>query len=345
VPAPVRVERLLALGLGRSRTDVRRMVADGRIRLPLALDAKAHQNFTSGAFTRTAPALPRGDAREHTHGMRSIELSDHAGDLLAKSRRTTQARSDQRYRRDLAAHERSVADARQRRDQARAQGRLLTRLRWGLTAFFRGRRPAPRPTAAVVTTDDEGALEGGVRGEQEAAQQLGRKLNDAWLLIKGYRNNRGEIDYLLLGPGGLFAIEVKYVNGTFSITREQWRYVKFDNYGNPVGEGVIEDGGRRRRPPNIQLAEPAEALEGFLARFGQPVPLDSVVLLNHPKARIARCDDDLGVRVLTSADRLARLALAGDAKLSKPRIAEIEQLIRRDHDFHNKRRPPARHGR
>jgi len=45
VPTPVRVERLLTLGLGRSRAEVRRMVADGRIRLPLALDAKAHQDF------------------------------------------------------------------------------------------------------------------------------------------------------------------------------------------------------------------------------------------------------------------------------------------------------------
>ena len=33
------------LGLGLSRAEVRRMVEDGRIRLPLALDAKAHQDF------------------------------------------------------------------------------------------------------------------------------------------------------------------------------------------------------------------------------------------------------------------------------------------------------------
>lgn len=45
LPAPIRVERLLMLGFGQSRGAVRRMVADGRIRLPLALDAKAHQDF------------------------------------------------------------------------------------------------------------------------------------------------------------------------------------------------------------------------------------------------------------------------------------------------------------
>ncbi|MGW2547521.1 DUF1062 domain-containing protein [Kitasatospora sp. NPDC001574] len=45
LPVPVRVERLLGLGLGLSRTQVRRMVGDGRIRLPLAPDAKAHEDF------------------------------------------------------------------------------------------------------------------------------------------------------------------------------------------------------------------------------------------------------------------------------------------------------------
>lgn len=45
LPAPVRVERLLMLGLGLSRAEVRRMVARGRIRLPLPLDAKTHQDF------------------------------------------------------------------------------------------------------------------------------------------------------------------------------------------------------------------------------------------------------------------------------------------------------------
>lgn len=45
LPAPIRVERLVMLGLGLSRAEVRRLVAHGCIRLPLAPDAKAHQDF------------------------------------------------------------------------------------------------------------------------------------------------------------------------------------------------------------------------------------------------------------------------------------------------------------
>ncbi|MFE3505968.1 DUF1062 domain-containing protein [Kitasatospora sp. NPDC059146] len=58
LPVPVRVERLLMLGLGLSRTAVRRMVEDGRIQLPPALTptAKAHRDF---ALTLRRPAAVR----------------------------------------------------------------------------------------------------------------------------------------------------------------------------------------------------------------------------------------------------------------------------------------------
>ncbi|KOY56831.1 DUF1062 domain-containing protein [Streptomyces sp. XY332] len=45
LPVPVRVERLLVRGLGLSRTEIRRRVGDGRIHLPLALNAKRHRDF------------------------------------------------------------------------------------------------------------------------------------------------------------------------------------------------------------------------------------------------------------------------------------------------------------
>ena len=178
---------------------------------------------------------------------------------------------------------------------------------------------------------------GGIKGEQEVADVLRGALGNAWTLVKGYRNRRGEIDYLLLGPGGLFAIEVKYVNGTFAITRERWRYVKYDNYGNQVGEGLLQDA--RRRPPNVQLAEPLAMLEQFLASRGQPARMRPVVLLNHPKAKVSHCAADVGVEVLTSTVQLRDLVLDSDAQLSTRKLADIERLVVRDHRFHEEHRP------
>jgi hypothetical protein len=187
-----------------------------------------------------------------------------------------------------------------------------------------------------------GAREGGVKGEREAAQSLDAVLDDAWVLLKGYRNPRGEIDLLLLGPGGLFAVEVKYVNGTFTITRDQWSYVKYGNYGEQVGRGVVADHGEHRRPPNIQLTEPLAMLEEFLERFGQPARFHPVVLLNHPKARIARCADDVGVQVLTANRQLLDLARHSRPVLGASQLAEIERLVVRDHNYHADRRKRAR---
>jgi hypothetical protein len=70
LPAPVRVERLLTLGLGLSRAEVRRMVADGRIRLPLALDAKAHQNFELTVDADRSPR-PLPGSRDQLHVVES----------------------------------------------------------------------------------------------------------------------------------------------------------------------------------------------------------------------------------------------------------------------------------
>ncbi|MFD7643602.1 DUF1062 domain-containing protein [Kitasatospora sp. NPDC059795] len=55
LPAPVRVERLLMLGLGLSRPRVRRMLAHGLVLLPPGLGAKAHRDFE---FTLHRPATP-----------------------------------------------------------------------------------------------------------------------------------------------------------------------------------------------------------------------------------------------------------------------------------------------
>jgi hypothetical protein len=275
--------------------------------------------------------------------MRFVPLSDHPGDMLAQARREREAaggKAGERYRRELAAYQRRIGQARERRDQAQAARNLLSGLRWGLIAWWRRLARPPRPPAALGPSHGEEAIKGGIRGEQEVADVLRGALGDAWALVKGYRNRRGEIDYLLLGPAGLFAIEVKYVNGTFAITRERWRYVRYDRYGNQVGAGLLQDA--RRRPPNVQLAEPVAALEQFLASRGQPARLRPVVLLNHPKAKVSQCAADVGVEVLTATVQLRDLVRAADEQISARKLADIERLVIRDHHFHEERRTAAK---
>jgi hypothetical protein len=59
LPAPIRVGKLLTAGFGLSRSAVRGMVDSGRIRLPMAIDAKAREDFTLFAITTPPPQTPR----------------------------------------------------------------------------------------------------------------------------------------------------------------------------------------------------------------------------------------------------------------------------------------------
>ncbi len=56
LPAPIRVEKLLTAGFGLSRSAVRGMVDSGRIRLPMAIDAKAREDFTLFVTATPPPA-------------------------------------------------------------------------------------------------------------------------------------------------------------------------------------------------------------------------------------------------------------------------------------------------
>jgi hypothetical protein len=272
--------------------------------------------------------------------MRFIPLSDHAGEMLRQARRGRAGagkRDEERYRLALAAYDRAVTEARERRDRAVARWRLLSALRWGVALWRRRRAGPPSPPADRGPSRNEAALEAGAEGEREVHAALDGALDDSWTLFKGYRNRGGEIDYLLIGPTGLFAIEVKHVNGAFRVTPEQWVYRRSDGYGNEVGDvTVLAD--RGGRPPQVQLAEPLEQLERFIAKRGQPVPWRPVVLLNHPRAKIISCADGLGAQVLTSSGQLLDLVRSADGDVGSGQVAEIGRLIERDHRFQAERR-------
>jgi len=245
--------------------------------------------------------------------MRVIELSNHPADMLGDVSRQ------------------------------RAAGPPGPRRRWWtwLRRIFTGGRDQRRaPGPAAGTTDLEAKIRAGIEGEQHVAADLGRALDDDWTLLRGYRNRRGEIDDLLLGPRGLFAIEVKNLNATVYVDGDRWRADKYDNYGNLVEQHPIAD--RKGRSPSEQVNEPADDLERFLGSRGQPVPVQRVVVLAHRRSRLGAVRRPT---VLVGASTGYLLALIRDPAqrpLGQHQLMEIQRLIARDHDFHNQRRRPAR---
>ena len=273
--------------------------------------------------------------------MQVVELSNHPGDMLndmSLRRRAAGQRAQDRYADELIQHQARVQTIRVKRDRARRQHQWWAWLRLAFAVAAEKRR-APRPP--VIDTDDtdaESRIRAGIAGEDLIAAQLGRALGDDWTLLRGYRNRRGEIDDLLLGPRGLFAIEVKNINATVHVEGDRWRADKYDNYGNLVEQWPITD--RKGRSPSQQVNESADELERFLHERGQQVTIQRVVVLTHRRSRLGPSRHP-AVHVGTSADDVLRLVHDSPGDLGDRQRAEIQRLIRRDHDFHNKARRPG----
>jgi hypothetical protein len=273
-------------------------------------------------------------------GVRIVELSNHPGVRL-KETRQRRAHAEKHVRSQFEEardqHLERVKAARDSRDQARAQHRWWAWLRFAVAAR-REQRQAPAPPAtATGASDQEEILRAGIAGEQLVATGLGQVLSDDWTLLRGYRNKRGEIDHLLLGPQGLVAIEGKHLNATVHCVGDTWRFCKYDRYGNLVERGTLTDWGGRS--PSVQLNEPARLLERFLRSRGQHIPIQRVVLLTHPRSKVGNCSD-LTVHIATSTDYVVGLLNESPQAFDAGQLVDIEQLIERDHRFHETRHSP-----
>jgi nuclease-like protein len=267
--------------------------------------------------------------------MRIIELSDHPGDQLqavVRQREHAEEQALAAYEQELARHRSSVAAARTARDEARAQRRWLAWLLGVFAVWAERARTPSRPVFYHEATDQEAILTAGVHGEQLAANELGRLLSNDWVLLRGYKNSRGEIDHLLLGPSGIFALEVKHRNATVYIDGDEWRFEKYDRFGNLVEQGRITD--RGGRSPSRQVNDSADALQRFLnTRYHQRVIIQRIVLLTHPRSELGS-HRNLTVSVATSVDTVLGWMREPAPTLQPAQITELHQLIERDHRHH-----------
>jgi hypothetical protein len=279
--------------------------------------------------------------------VRVVELSNHPGDMLsdaARRRRGAERRVLSVYEDELVRYRARVQAARVSRDRARAGHRWWAWLRLSVAAW-RDQRRIPRPPVPAAghapygSSDHEERIRAGIAGENLVAAELGRRLDDSWTLFRGYRNRRGEIDDLLLGPRGLFAIEVKNLNATVHMDGDRWRADKYDRYGNLVEQRVIAD--RLGRSPSVQLNEPADELARFLAGRGHPVTVQRAVILAHARSRLGTVRNP-AVLAGTSAGYALDLVEASASRLDRGQCAAIADLIQRDHAFHGHRHRPAR---
>jgi hypothetical protein len=269
--------------------------------------------------------------------MRTTYLSNHPGEKLQAIRRQRQAAEEQEmtyYREAVAQHQARVVAIRRERAEAKMQRRWWAWFRLSFSLFMS--RDAPqRPSPPMPPSDQEEIFAAGVAGELYVENQLAPAFGDDWILFRGYKNRRGEIDSVLLGPGGLFALEVKNRNATVHIDGDNWWCDKYDRYGNLVEEGkpFVDRGGRS---PSREVNEPANELETFLRSRSQPVPIQRFVILVHERSDLGTTQN-LTVGVATSMDWLIGVVKESQSTIEPGQLAELERLIKKDHRHHQQR--------
>ena len=256
--------------------------------------------------------------------MRVEVLSEHPDLMLADIERER--------RRGAVEQAAQVESLRAERRQARSAGRWLAWLRLAF-AMPRAKREAVRQhLVSVLPTAREQTILAGRNAERRVADELATALDDEWLLLRGYCNSRGEIDALLLGPRGLFAIEEKYRSIRVYVHGDEWTAQQIDKYGNPRSARLpMRDG--KGRSPSEQVKEPVAALARWLSTNKRETPITPVVLLTHSRARVGYVQNAT-VRVERSVRGLLSLTERSGYALDAARRADIERLVRRDHEFH-----------
>lgn len=261
-------------------------------------------------------------------------LSDQVGHWRREAEQSIAELGDVYYRRQVEGQR-----ALDRWEAARASKSLWKRLRgvetpeeaaaWGATRDALANLDAAEAELGRAKIDGE-RLAAGERGERVIPEYLVDRPHQ-WIVFNGYRNRRGEVDHLILGPLGLWAVEVKNQRVLLDVSGQDWVAHKLDKAGKVVGEQPAADAGGLGRNWGRQVAEPAEVLADHLAAGGQPVTVQTAVVLVRPGANVARCINpgvDLVTADLSDLDRAMKMLAT---PLDEAAVAAIAERIEASH--------------
>jgi hypothetical protein len=275
--------------------------------------------------------------------MRQIILSDHVTEVLTQ-------RGKERDIRNAVILEKYNDKLKERQDGIDESKRLLTEA-WKERKFWQtiknavtslGCRTLARPIKPLPEGPDEidRRYFSGSEGERNVDEYLRTRLNDEWILLCGYRNFKGEIDRILVGPGGLFSMEIKNINGHVSCTGDSWTRDIYDSYGNRVGVNIkIVDGksSGKQRGPSSQLNEPTDMLERYLKRTSPACRIYRIVVLTHERARIGKLDDlKVDEVIVLNGWDLESTFEKRSCRLMKSEVERIVQKIESNHHYMEK---------
>ena len=269
--------------------------------------------------------------------MKTITLSDHTNDKL----KDYEEHREHLYQDSLNRHNNKIREKLNRRKEITTNiskdlrsYKILSGLGNLVRLTFNILTPNPPKPTKSQPSGTEIIWASGNKGESRAFESLNKQLNEEWTAIKGYCNAKGEIDMLTIGPYGIIAMEIKYINGDIYCDGDKWRKDKFDRYGNLVETLAITD--KKGRSPSMQVNESADILERYLKKNSINVRIYRMVIFSHELSKIKEIKnktvDYIGNIQLIDINKLFFQKSIG---FNKKDIEKIIYCIKNNHNFYN----------
>jgi hypothetical protein len=247
----------------------------------------------------------------------------------------------QTYEGKLRARQDRIDGARENRRTAWNEGKYVKALFYAVPVVWHRYKKwierHSRPVKELPGVEDC-IWQQGQDGEDSLTEFLAQALNDEWNLLRGYKNPKGEVDQILVGPDGIFAVEVKNYKGVISCDGNYWTRNKNDAWGNQVlfDEPITDRGGRS---PARQVNDSADLLETFLRKTMPSCRVCRNVILTSAEAEIGALrnltvDGAFLLRDFSVRDML-RESMTG---LTATEVDMIVHQIARDHRYYQQRR-------
>lgn len=275
----------------------------------------------------------------YSNGMQHIILSDHREEQLRRLRAEREQRYQQarvEYQQELRSYDEELTALAETYQTAIRRLRLFqaSGAWWRRrTLLKRGDPPAPVLEGPSV---EEQRHQAGAEAEQRLAADLLAALpGTAWALLKGYQNQKGGIDYLLIGPVGVVALACQHLSGTIICTKDRWMRQKYDPKGAPVTQVPILD--RTGRTPSQQLNEPVTELIEGLSRKGVNCDISRAVILTHQDVRLSTVEGSTVQIILFSNVQPLLWELCRSASSSIP-TERIVEFVKEDHKYWQERK-------
>ena len=151
----------------------------------------------------------------------------------------------------------------------------------------------------------------GLKGENALRDHLREILTDEHTVLYNVPVEKGDIDCIIIGPDGIYAIEAKNHNGVITYADNTWRQVKKGRNGYYAGS---------LKNPSGQLINSIKWLKGYLARHNIKTWINGLVVFTNP-------DAVLSVDNLNTVKAIRLKELKGEMKMNDLLPAQLRQSI------------------